>query len=171
MKKFTINKIWSALFTLLFGIILFAHPTSTIDLVVTLAASIILIVGAFTELDVLHKGADIRPLNHLPGVALCVIALVIFTCKKAIISIVPLLFGIFILTSCISKLQDARHIKELGGNASIPYILAIIGIIFSLIIIINPFGSVVLFLRIIGFALIYSGFSDIILWIRIKQKY
>ena len=65
MKIFSINKIWSAIFTLFFGIILLLRPTSTLDIVATIAALVILIIGAFTELDVLHHGADTSPVIRL----------------------------------------------------------------------------------------------------------
>lgn len=170
-KSVTINKLWAFSFTFVFGAILFAHPTSALDLVIRVAASILLIIATFTELDVLRSGADIKPINHLPGVMFCVLALVLFVFKESIISIVPLIFGIFVLVSCISKLQDANHIKKCGGKATIPLVLAIIGIIFSLLIITNPFKSVILLVRITGLAFMYSGLSDIIIYIRIKQKY
>ena len=170
MKIFSINKIWSAIFTLFFGIILLLRPTSTLDIVATIAALVILIIGAFTELDVLHHGADTSPVNHLPGLILCIIALLMFTFKQSIISIIPLLFGIFILISCLSKFQDATIIKA-GGNQTIPMILASLGIIIGLLIVFNPFKSIVLLLRIVGIGLVYSGLSDIILWIRIKRRY
>ncbi|MBU5470261.1 DUF308 domain-containing protein [Falcatimonas sp. MSJ-15] len=171
MKIFSINKIWSAIFTLFFGIILLLRPTSTLDIVATIAALVILIIGAFTELDVLHHGADTSPVNHLPGLILCIIALLMFTFKQSIISIIPLLFGIFILISCLSKFQDASIIKKAGGNQTIPMILAALGIIIGLLIVFNPFKSIVLLLRIVGIGLVYSGLSDIILWIRIKRRY
>lgn len=81
-----------------------------------------------------------------------------------IISIIPLIFGLFILASGIADITKARQLKVLGyQNWLVTFIMAIVKSTLGIVMLFNPFSAAVTMLMFIGACLIYGGISS--LWI------
>ncbi len=78
-----------------------------------------------------------------------------------IVSLIPVLLGVMVLVSGASKLQDVIDMKRLeSGNWIVMLVLAVLNLVFGFVLIFYPFETAILFLRVVGAGLIFSGVTD-----------
>ncbi len=164
----------SAILTAL-GIILIIFPAAVNEMIVyVLAAGMFLLSGiSFYNFFNKKTEAEFYRNDLVFAVATLVIAIVILTKKQELISLVPIVFGIFIIISGVKKLQNAIDIIRLKLGGWIPVmVLAAINLIFGIIMICNSSKAATVITVLIGVGLAFSGLSDIFatLWVSGRAK-
>ncbi|MFI3307344.1 MAG: DUF308 domain-containing protein [Mycoplasmatota bacterium] len=76
------------------------------------------------------------------------------------VSFLPFVFGIFIFGSSVNKLSMSLAYKASKQTYLLSFLFSILGICVGLLLFINPFGSVIALMRIIGAYLIILGIHD-----------
>ena len=83
--------------------------------------------------------------------------------KGFLLSLLPVLFGLVLLVGGIGKLQYALNFKRMGAARwYLELAGAILSIAFGAIILINPFGTALLLMRIVGIAILIEGAQDLV---------
>lgn len=167
-KMIKVNTLTSAICYTLIGVILLCFPTTTLNLVGNLLAAAVAAMGVTRLIRYLKRDSASEYMENdlVAAVILLLIALFIFFGKGLIVSIIPFLLGIGILVSGIGKLQQALDLRRLnasywGGVMAI----SVISMVFGLIMVFNPFDTVVTLLMCIGIGMIFTGVTDFIaLW-------
>ncbi len=80
-----------------------------------------------------------------------------------ITSLIPVILGILVLASGCGKLQNVIDMMRADcGNRVAVLILALVNVIFGIVLIANPFDTVLLLFQLVGAGLIFSGITDCI---------
>lgn len=153
---------------LVIGILLLFQPDKTVQLVSIMCGITVISlgVGAWISYFTKVKSTILAILGSLAiilGIVLCVK-------YKSIISVVLLLFGIFVLISGIIDLVSAIDAKRNDLKSwLLSLIMAAASIIMGLLVIINPFSSMLILTRILGASLIVYAVMDLISFIQVKK--
>ncbi len=79
-----------------------------------------------------------------------------------IVSVIPILLGIMVLVSGASKLQDVIDMKRLeSGSWIVMLVLAVLNLAIGFVLLLYPFETAMLLLRVVGAGLIFSGVTDV----------
>lgn len=153
---------------LVIGILLLLQPGETVQLVSMLCGITIIMLGVGAWISYFSKVkstilAILGTLSIISGIILCVK-------YKSIISVVLFLFGIFILISGIVDFVSAIEAKRNDLKSWIvSLIMAAATIILGLLVIVNPFDSMLVITRLLGAGLIIYAVMDLISFIQIKK--
>lgn len=105
----------------------------------------------------LHSNGMFAGLMWLTG------GILIIVLKSFLLSLLPMFFGLLLLVGGITKLQYALNFKRMGAAKWYLELAAtILSIAFGIIILVNPFSTALLLMRIIGVALLVEGIQDLI---------
>ena len=93
--------------------------------------------------------------------ALCGLALIAF--KAALLSVVPVLFGIALLIGGVAKIQAACNLRRMAyGRWYLTMIAAVVSCILGFLIIANPFATTLVLVRVIGASIAIEAVQDLI---------
>ena len=131
--------------------------------------SIVLVLfGLFRLLRYFHKtdrdgDGDLEygsPVDFVVGVVFIVLAGLV---AKMFISIIPLVFGIFILICGVLKLEQGIALLRVKSNKAKPVmIIAAVTVAIGLFAAFNPFSAGRVLIVIIGAGLLFSGITDLV---------
>ncbi|MCI8800447.1 MAG: hypothetical protein HFH88_11640 [Lachnospiraceae bacterium] len=165
LKKVKWDAILSSLLYVVLGIVALIIPETMIKTLGYLIGILLILVGAVSMICYLLRDNSLNYYRHDFEYGLVGIAVGILFLYKVewIISLVPVILGILVLASGCGKLQNVIDMKRAGyGNWTVMLILAIINVIFGVILIANPFDTVILLFQLVGAGLIFSGVTDCI---------
>ena len=96
------------------------------------------------------------------GLTWLVGGILLIALKGFLLSLLPVLFGLVLLVGGIGKLQYALNFKRMGAARwYLELAGAVLSIAFGAIILINPFSTALLLMRIIGIAILIEGVQDL----------
>lgn len=89
--------------------------------------------------------------------------ILVIALKGFLLSLLPIFFGIVLLIGGIGKLQYTANFKRMGvARWYFELVCAALSVGFGVIILLNPFNTALLLMRIIGIALLIEGVQDLI---------
>lgn len=171
-EKWKFQEMSSALLLVIGGLILLLMPKLTLEMIANVAGAIVIIIGVIFIITYLGR-KQMSAGNYDLVKGLIILGIGIFICVKSelVISILPVLMGIGVVISGIIKLQHALDLRRMGADAWVKFgITAVINIFIGLIVIMNPFGTVALLMRVIGASLIFSGVTDLVTAVYVSKK-
>lgn len=158
---------WEALLTgvlyIMLGVVALLIPETMERFLGYLIGVILILAGAVSMISYLlrdaHQNYYHNDFQHgLIGIAL---GIMILYKVNVIISLVPVVLGVLVLVSGLSKLQDVIDLKRMEyGNWVVMLVLAIINIVLGLVLIFNPMKTAAFLFRLLGVGLIFSGATD-----------
>ena len=169
MRKLLKQVKWETLLTsllyIVLGVVTVAVPETMVRTLGYLVGILFILVGAVSMICYLLREASRNYDRNDFGYGLVGIAGgVLFLYKvEWITSLLPVILGILVLASGCVKLQHVIDMKRLDcGNWIAVLILASVNVIFGVVLIANPFQTVILLFQLVGVGLIFSGVSDCI---------
>lgn len=150
------------------GILLLFQPDKTVQFVSILCGITVIMLGVGAWISYFTKVkstilAILGSLAIIAGIILCIK-------YESIISTVLFLFGIFVLISGIVDFISAIEAKKNDLKSWIvSLIMAAVTIILGLLVIINPFDSMLVLTKLLGAALIVYAVMDLIAFIQVKK--
>lgn len=155
----------AAIAVLLFGLALLIWPGITTGLILNICGVALMICGVFNIVRYFVKKDSYLAYNWslalgliLLGGGLC---LVVF--KGVLLSIVPLLFGIALLIGGIAKVQAAFNMRRASFRSwYLTLIAAAISCVLGALIILHPFGTGLVLIRVIGASIAVEAVQDLI---------
>lgn len=162
MKK---NAVITSAMYIIVGLILTFFPASTARTIGYAFATVILIVGlGFLYRFVIKEAAYSFVGNELViGTVLILASIFVYVRVDSVVSIIPVLLGIVVMVSGITKLQNAIGLRKMqyqGSTAVLAF--SVLNIIFGLVLLFNPFSAVTTLIMLIGIGLIFSGITDLV---------
>ena len=150
------------------GIILISHPGITGILICRAAGGLALLLGGFRVFTALRaRGADwFFQLDLIVGVLLLAFGIFALAQPRVVLSVLPVILGVYLVTECVGKIQRALLLKRSGYPRwwtvlSLGPLTGLLGVL----LIVNPFQAVETSLMILGVSLVVNGASDLwILW-------
>ena len=165
MKKLKGNGLLSAILISLGGIILIIWPGIIADIIANIIAAGVGIIGLVYVIQYCLKdmSKDVYRKDLTIGLVLITFGIILFLNKSIVQNIIPFILGIIVLISGINKVQNAIDLLRLkANNWAVILVFAVINVAFGIILLVQPAWIVKSFFRIIGFALLYSGISDLV---------
>ena len=155
------------------GLVLLIAPGVAVSLVFNGVGAICIAIGAFNLIRyfALEVKASILSNALAAGILLIIGGLAIILFKDGLMSIIPVFFGVAILIAGVGKLQGALNLRRMNaGRWYVELIFAAISTIFGALILLNPFSTALLLMRVIGGALLIEGISSLISISAVEKK-
>ena len=155
----------AAIAVLLFGLALLILPGITTGLILNICGGALMVGGVYNIVRYFVKKDTYYAYNWslalglmLLGGGLC---LVIF--KGVLLSIVPLLFGVALMIGGVAKVQAAFNMRRAGFHSwYLTLIAAAISCVLGALIILHPFGTGLVLIRVIGASIAVEAVQDLI---------
>ncbi len=163
---------WSSLATsiifVVIGILLMIYPTQIIT-VISMAVGIgIIIAGIFAFIRYYRNNKDVQTRNYfrfdIVYGAICVVAgTLLIVNTKAMVSILPLVLGIWMAINSIVKIQYTLTIRQMNKELATPMlVLDILTLACGILFIFNPFSGMEILTQILGAVIAIYAILDIV---------
>ena len=173
MKRYEKRTIVSSILMAVIAILLIIEPETMLNTVMLILGIGILIDGLISVIVYIFTNKEQRAFSNslVEGTLALVIAVLILTNKKIMISIIPIIIGSWIIIKSIVKLQLALSIRSINEKSWILLMIsAIITLVLGIIILVNPFSTMVTITVLGGILLLATAVIDIIDSICILSK-
>ncbi|MDY2861882.1 MAG: DUF308 domain-containing protein [Oscillospiraceae bacterium] len=150
--------------TLIFGLILLIYPGFSSRVLCNVAAAFLFIKGVWGIIVSLRDKVDgiSLPFETIANIVLAAAGVVTYLRKDFVMSIIPFVFGAFLLVGGISSLQRAFRMKKMEYPSwSTGLIFTVLRIILAVVLILNPFSTAMALIRFIGICLVYDGLAGV----------
>ena len=167
-QRFRNQTLFRAAATIVAGLVMVIFPSMTQSTIAYVLSIVLVLFGLFRLLRYFHKtdrdgDGDLEygsPVDFVVGVVFIVLAGLV---AKMFISIIPLVFGIFILLCGVLKLEQGIALLRVKSNKAKPVmIIAAVTVAIGLFAAFNPFSAGRVLIVIIGAGLLFSGITDLV---------
>lgn len=173
MKQMKWDVILTSLLYVVLGVVALVMPETMIRTLGYLIGVFLIVAGAVSMICYLLRDAHRNYFRNdfvygLVGIAIGVIVL-----YKVdwIVELVPVIMGVLVVASGCRKLQDVIDMKRMEyGNWIVMLMLAAVNVVAGVVVILNPFETVVLLFQLIGVGLIVSGVTDCVVAVYFAGK-
>ncbi len=137
---------------LIIGVLLLIYPGFTGKAVCYILGGM-LIIGGISRIVSSRKTG----LSGSGGVLMILTGIFVVLFNRRIISFIPIIFGMILLTGGISSLQGALYFKNMGnGSWKGTMVSAVLKLVLGVIILLNPFKTGMTLMRFIGLRLLFD---------------
>lgn len=151
----------AAIIYIIAGAFLVIFPTLPIRIICIVLGLIVLIQGIMKIISAVNNNAPRTDL--IAGILIAVVGGFLVCSPGFIISIFPIIIGIYIIIEGISQISAAMSLKKTGASKwVISLIIAIVVTAVGILMVINPFGTIELALRVAGITLVIDGISTLL---------
>lgn len=165
-KIFGVNLV-EGIIMMIFGLILLFKPAETITIISNLIGCIVLLMGVSSIIRYCKFKTD---LDIFYGIATTVLGLILLLNPGTIISILPIILGIYFIINGINKLRYAMDIRKYNGkNYMIPLIISVLIIMCGVTFVVNPFKGAVYIVQVIGGFIVIYSILNIVNYFTIKK--
>ena len=160
MQTIIKNKLLSSLVLLALGVLLIIAPITALTTYVRIIGAVLLC-GAAIRL-VAHfatKKEDRAPISLVIGIVAAVFALILLIFAGKVVNVLNIIFGILLI---LNSLLDLVIGVRLPVGKAVAAVLALLGVLFGIVILIDPAAFASFVTRIIGGVLIYDAIVGLV---------
>lgn len=147
------------------GLVLTLCPGLATSVVFNVIGGIAIAIGAvhLIRYFMLDSAVAVSSNGMFTGMLWLIGGILLIALKGFLLSLLPFFFGLVLLIGGVGKLQYTLNFKRMGATRWYLELAAtVLSIAFGVIILINPFSTALLLMRIIGIALLIEGVQDLI---------
>ena len=174
IKKYNRSSIITSILMIIVAILLITKPIKTMEWIVVLISGIIIIDGIFDFIYYFRsdKETKLYSFGLVEGLLEILAGILIILNKDILIAFLPLILGIWIVLKNIIKIQLAINLKQISNSWYLLLILAILSLLLGILIILNPFGSIIAISLLSGIFLLMTEIVNLIenIYLMIKLK-
>ncbi len=165
IKQLKWSIIVMAIAYIVLGVVLIMYPSQVQKLISYILAFALIAMGIvnliqYTRLD---TNQIVNSYDLVLGFSTMIGGILIIINVERFEQLVLIVMGFMILVSGVMKLQSSVNLMRLRSTSwQVPFAMAMIGIVYGIIMLINPFGAGGLFFAMMGIGFILSGITDII---------
>ena len=150
------------------GLAIVINPTAVFHFIGYLITAYFVLLGVLNLLEANknRKQTGAWGFGLISGIAFFILALIVWVFAAAIVSLLPVILGLVIILKSLFQLFVGLNTRSKGWSAY--SILLLIG---GLILLFNPFKSVMILLQLFGGLLIFMGISEIISYFKVNKRY
>lgn len=165
IKKFSIATIITASIV---GVLFIAFPAKCIEYISLVVGATFIVIGAISIISYIIQRDSVLPLAL--GIIVAIVGIIVCVKYRQIISIIVIIFGIFILTSGIVDLVTSiRSLTLLRKSGWFTMLLSVITIIFGIIAITKSSNLTDTIVQFIGVALVVYAVLDLVTLIQVNN--
>lgn len=152
----------SAVLTIASGIVLIVWPLEVTGIICRVLGALLVFMGAVYLFGYFVDGRG--SLSVAGGLMFLLLGVWIFLRPDSIAKLVPIVIGVVLLVHSLKDFEMASEAKHYGSTRwQLIFVLALLDCVFGVVCICDSFGVISVAVRLIGFALVYDGVSDIII--------
>lgn len=156
---------------LLLGILIVLYPRFFFDVLVYLIAGYLGIVGLWTLVQGLRQRQGGLPPAFFVGIIYVILALVVFFFAETLASLLPILIGVLFLFGGIIRLIQALGFRKTMAGRWLWFLIgSLLWIGVGLLMLINPFSSLLVLFQLFGGILIAVGVIELVLYFMIRSS-
>ena len=165
IKQLKWSIIVMAIAYIVLGVVLIMYPSQVQKLISYILAFALIAMGIvnliqYTRLD---TNQIVNSYDLVLGFSTMIGGILIIINVERFEQLVFIVMGFMILVSGVMKLQSSVNLMRLRSTSwQVPFAMAMIGIVYGIIMLINPFGAGGFFFAMMGIGFILSGITDII---------
>lgn len=155
------------IFYVLLGAAILIQPEGTMNLFISILSLYFVVTGGVSLVRGLtHRDEpEYSQMSLYGGGLFLIVGVLIYLFAKALASLLPIILGIFILISGISKLMLSR---EYRSTTKFPLIYGVILVVLGVLLLANPFETVLIVFQIFGAILLPMGVIDIVTYFKTR---
>lgn len=161
----TWTELLAGLALILIGLILLIWPGIATNLLFGAIGAICIVIGLVyvVRYCMLEDKLAITSFDLALGLVWIIGGVAVIVFKNLLLSLLPILFGLIVLVGGVIKIQSTLGFKRMNAPRwYLELVCAIVSIAFGVIILLNPFATAQLLMRIIGAALLVEGCMDLV---------
>ncbi len=164
IKRCEKSMLISTAFTFVLGMVLTFAPGKSIRVITGVIATFFVLIGVLQLIEYLRQSRleKVTSLSLVLGILLCGIGTFLFINLESLVSFITTLIGITIIIKAIFKLQFALNVRALSDKWIYNLVIGLACLILGILLLVNPFKSAELFLRIIGILLAIGSILELI---------
>ena len=164
VKQIKFNFVVAALLYIALGVVLLVWPDTSSSIICYTIGTILLIYGVISIIGFLvsREKTAVLAVQLVVGVAAAALGVFSLTQPKTILSVLPVLMGLFIIVVSLISLKraiDMRHYLYQKWWAAL--LLAVIAIAVGLLILFHPYMAAEAVIMLMGVGFIYVGVCDL----------
>ncbi|EMF0101901.1 DUF308 domain-containing protein [Enterococcus hirae] len=150
------------------GLAIVINPTAVFHFIGYLITAYFVLLGILNLLEANknRKQTGAWRFGLISGIAFFILALIVWVFAAAIVSLLPVILGLVIILKSLFQLFVGLNTRSKGWSAY--SILLLVG---GLILLFNPFKSVMILFQLFGGLLIFMGISEIITYFKVNKRY
>lgn len=154
--------------SVIFGVVLLLFPEQSIKYISIAFGAVLILLGLAAVIQFFVKSANAFVLSL--GIIVMIFGVIICAKYKTIVSLVELLFGLFLLFSGIVDFVTSLQ-SSVRATSSwwITLLLSVASVVFGVVSIIQPFAVTATLVRFIGAGLLIYAVLDIITYVRFRS--
>lgn len=163
-KKCEKSMMMSSIVILILGLILAIEPSGSIKMLSAIIALLFIGIGCFQLICYIRltRMEKMMSLSLILGIVLVIIGICLLVNIESLAKFITLLIGLTIGVKSLFKLQFALNIRDLSDKWCYNLFIGLFGIALAILVVVNPFASATLFMRIIGIVLVLSSVIELI---------
>lgn len=163
-KRCEKNMLISTVITLVLGIVLLFEPGGSIKVITGIIATLFLIIGVLQLIDYFKQSKleKMMSLSLILGLILSGIGIFLFFNIESLVNFITTIIGVSIIIKSLFKLQFAFNLKGISEKWFYNLIVGLVGVGLGVLLLVNPFESAELFLRIIGGILAVGSIAEMV---------
>ena len=164
MKKEKTMEFVVSLVLLVVGVLLIIWPGKALDFIADALSALCILVGVLILLSYLlnRETRDISQWKIVVGIIFVLVGMFVLPRLSIVLSVIPFILGLVIVCSGIKKLLDGLSYRKTNYALWwVPVAIAVAAIILGGVIMINPFSTLKLAIRVVGVVLIFDNFGNV----------
>lgn len=160
VKKLKWNLLFMSALYLGLGVFLLLRPGTALNIVCYALGAVVLACAAaqLIRYFISEHGVLQSQLTLISGLICLVLGAFLFLRSDIVVSILPIVFGLFVVFDSIGRVQNALELRRCGyaswkGFLTLPVLSVVLGVI----MILNPFGTMETLVMAIGIILVVEG--------------
>lgn len=173
LKQLKWNLILLAILFIALGVVLILWPGATMKTICYILAVSLIVIGVVFLANYLRKdiAGIIYRYDLVVGLSCILGGILVIVKVDQLTELIPAVLGFLVTISGILKMQNSVDMLRLGhGTWYVAFAMAIVNIVFGVLLLMNPFGTMELLLMWLGIGFVYSGVTDLYVTISISHK-
>lgn len=173
IKRYSKSSIFVSILLIIFSIALMLKPMESLNMIISIFGILVLINGITNILSYIKTPKEFSFFNFelTIGILECIFGTFCIINPGMIGGIINVAIGVWILMSSVIRFQVALDIKNIGDkNYVILLVLSVVTFILSLLLITDPFSSIMALTTIIGVCMFISEIINIVQYVIILIK-
>lgn len=170
LREQRLSSILIALVTIALGFILIMWPDRSVSLMCTVLGGVVFLSGLlYVAMWFAGRGKQsASTFLVIPGVILCGLGVWLMLSSESVITLIQYVFGAILIFHGFLDLQGSIALASYKANKWwVDFLLGLVTLGLGAAVLVNPFGSFSALVTVIGLALVYDGFTDLWLILRL----
>lgn len=157
------NTLLRSVLMLIVGIVLTLNPSIATSMIMTIASIALVVYGAFMVFGYFRSGVGESDGMLSRGLISITAALVCWIAPDALLALVPILIGFVLMMSGVEELERAISLRRMSyPRWHLIMAFSVVILILGLLIVFNPFSSLMTLIRFIGVSMAVSAVLEIV---------